>query len=90
MGQEKTSTPLTRNLEGLQRGAAVRIASIAVHYPVGIRGQHHLRPDFDSAREAYAQDAVLWAVEIIKAAEAKASEIPPAGEHGLPDFLMDQ
>lgn len=89
MNQEKTSTPLTRNLEGLQRGAAARIASIAVHYPVGIE-TWRLDADLHGTLETHAHEAALWAVEIIKAAENEASEIPPAGEDGLPDFLVDQ
>lgn len=88
----RTTPPLTRNLEGLQVGAADRIASIAKHYPAPLLLEH---PDPYAPRpptalppkvRLHAHNAVLWAIEIIRAAEAAAAEIPPTGAGIGPDM----
>lgn len=76
--------PLTRDLDGLQVGAAARIADIAKHFPEPIKGY------VDEANlRNHARDAVLWAKQIVIEAEKVASEIPVDG-HGVGPDLGDE
>lgn len=84
----RTTPPLTRNLEGLQVGAAERIASIAVHYPgpIGTEPGRGGSKPFRDHQALHARKATAWAIEIIRAAEAVAAEIPPTGAGIGPDM----